>query len=111
MAFISVFLLIGAPDVLAHSGGLDANGCHTNRKTGEYHCHGSKRAKKTDCSVAGGFCQGCGCKGGPGYRSNSTGRCVGYTALVKECGPYPHVRCTFENAPGTGDNKTCVLGE
>jgi micrococcal nuclease len=23
----------------AHSGGLDALGCHTNRKTGEYHCH------------------------------------------------------------------------
>ena len=23
----------------AHGGGLDANGCHTNRKTGEYHCH------------------------------------------------------------------------
>lgn len=26
--------------VYAHGGGLDANGCHTNRKTGEYHCHG-----------------------------------------------------------------------
>ncbi|WP_348627055.1 YHYH domain-containing protein [Mesorhizobium sp. M4B.F.Ca.ET.049.02.1.2] len=23
----------------AHSGGTDANGCHTNHKTGEYHCH------------------------------------------------------------------------
>lgn len=23
----------------AHSGGLDKDGCHTNRKTGEYHCH------------------------------------------------------------------------
>jgi hypothetical protein len=23
----------------AHPGGLDANGCHTNHKTGEYHCH------------------------------------------------------------------------
>ncbi|WP_439687993.1 YHYH domain-containing protein [Cupriavidus oxalaticus] len=23
----------------AHGGGLDADGCHTNRKTGEYHCH------------------------------------------------------------------------
>lgn len=28
------------PDTtFAHGGGLDANGCHTNRKTGEYHCH------------------------------------------------------------------------
>lgn len=24
---------------LAHSGGTDANGCHTNHKTGVYHCH------------------------------------------------------------------------
>lgn len=24
---------------VAHGGGLDANGCHTNRKTGDYHCH------------------------------------------------------------------------
>ncbi|MBP0639119.1 YHYH domain-containing protein [Cupriavidus sp. AcVe19-6a] len=23
----------------AHGGGLDANGCHTNRTTGDYHCH------------------------------------------------------------------------
>lgn len=25
----------------AHGGGLDASGCHTNRKTGDYHCHRS----------------------------------------------------------------------
>jgi hypothetical protein len=23
----------------AHGGGLDAQGCHHNRKTGDYHCH------------------------------------------------------------------------
>jgi hypothetical protein len=23
----------------AHPGGLDAQGCHHNRKTGDYHCH------------------------------------------------------------------------
>ncbi|MBZ9994027.1 YHYH domain-containing protein [Mesorhizobium sp. BH1-1-4] len=23
----------------AHGGGTDSNGCHTNHKTGEYHCH------------------------------------------------------------------------
>lgn len=27
---------------MAHPGGLDRNGCHHNRKTGEYHCHRSK---------------------------------------------------------------------
>lgn len=25
--------------VIAHPGGLDAHGCHNNRKTGDYHCH------------------------------------------------------------------------
>lgn len=25
--------------VAAHGGGLDANGCHFKRSTGEYHCH------------------------------------------------------------------------
>jgi hypothetical protein len=23
----------------AHGGGLNAEGCHNNRKTGDYHCH------------------------------------------------------------------------
>ena len=25
----------------AHPGGLNSEGCHTNRKTGDYHCHRS----------------------------------------------------------------------
>ncbi|MGQ9940854.1 YHYH domain-containing protein, partial [Pseudomonas aeruginosa] len=24
---------------VAHSGGTDSKGCHTNHSTGEYHCH------------------------------------------------------------------------
>jgi hypothetical protein len=28
----------------AHPGGLNAEGCHTNRKTGDYHCHRAPRA-------------------------------------------------------------------
>jgi len=35
---IVAFALSGSP-AQAHGGGLDANGCHTNRKTGDYHCH------------------------------------------------------------------------
>ena len=31
----------GGPAV-AHGGGLNAAGCHNNRKTGDYHCHGGK---------------------------------------------------------------------
>lgn len=37
--------LATVPNVaLAHGGGLDKNGCHTNRKTGEYHCHRDPKA-------------------------------------------------------------------
>ncbi len=32
-------LLIMPRPVFAHSGGLNAEGCHHNRKTGDYHCH------------------------------------------------------------------------
>lgn len=34
-ALLSVLPLL----VQAHGGGLDANGCHHNRKAGGYHCH------------------------------------------------------------------------
>jgi len=30
----------------AHSGGLNADGCHNNRKTGDYHCHRAPAALK-----------------------------------------------------------------
>ncbi len=32
--------------VFGHGGGLDANGCHNNRKTGDYHCHGGSSSSK-----------------------------------------------------------------
>lgn len=36
------------PDAaLAHGGGLNAEGCHTNRRTGDYHCHGGGSAGRT----------------------------------------------------------------
>ena len=37
--FILSFTIISL-DVIAHGGGLDALGCHNNRSTGDYHCHG-----------------------------------------------------------------------
>ena len=35
----SLVLLQGAV-AAAHPGGLNREGCHNNRKTGDYHCHG-----------------------------------------------------------------------
>ena len=40
MKFLTSVLFFVAPLIaLAHGGGLDASGCHNNRKTGDYHCH------------------------------------------------------------------------
>ncbi len=36
---ISALLYVLPAVVFAHGGGLDASGCHHNRKTGDYHCH------------------------------------------------------------------------
>lgn len=46
-------------------------------------------------AAAGGYCSGCGCKGGPGYRGPN-GKCVGWKALNKVCGSPPTTRCTAE---------------
>lgn len=36
---LSVYLLLFSGQLFPHAGGLDANGGHTDRNTGEYHCH------------------------------------------------------------------------
>ena len=36
---IALFATWLSSGVLAHGGGLNAEGCHNNRKTGDYHCH------------------------------------------------------------------------
>lgn len=41
VAFFVILISAAAPitPVAAHPGGLNADGCHNNRKTGGYHCH------------------------------------------------------------------------
>ena len=41
IALVATIALCWSNQVVAHPGGLDANGGHTNRKTGEYHKHGT----------------------------------------------------------------------
>lgn len=36
---IGVVLALVTGYAISHSGGLDKYGCHTNHKTGVYHCH------------------------------------------------------------------------
>ncbi|MFA7286308.1 MAG: YHYH domain-containing protein [Patescibacteria group bacterium] len=54
-AAIATVLVIMAPTLAwAHPGRTDANGCHTNKKTSEYHCHGAPAttSARTDAPVA-----------------------------------------------------------
>jgi endonuclease YncB( thermonuclease family) len=39
IAMAMAVLVFGCFQASAHAGKLDANGCHHNRKTSEYHCH------------------------------------------------------------------------
>jgi competence protein ComEC len=45
------FSLVFPGLIFAHSGGLDANGGHYNRKTGEYHYHGQRTAPAPSTST------------------------------------------------------------
>lgn len=38
-AIILVLAVCIPQSILAHGGGLNSEGCHNNRKTGDYHCH------------------------------------------------------------------------
>ncbi len=40
-AGVGVLILAVAAPSFGHSGGLNSQGCHNNRKTGDYHCHRS----------------------------------------------------------------------
>ena len=37
--FSIIILFIIGSNAFAHGGGLNSEGCHTNHKTGDYHCH------------------------------------------------------------------------
>lgn len=39
LLLLTALLTTVASAALAHSGGTDSAGCHTNHKTGGYHCH------------------------------------------------------------------------
>jgi hypothetical protein len=36
---VAVPIIAPGPIAHAHGGGLNAQGCHNNRQTGDYHCH------------------------------------------------------------------------
>lgn len=43
--FLVALAVVAVPQLAwGHGGGTNAQGCHTNRKTGDYHCHGAGRS-------------------------------------------------------------------
>jgi hypothetical protein len=38
---LPILIYINQIPAFAHGGGLNSEGCHTNHKTGDYHCHRS----------------------------------------------------------------------
>ena len=71
-------LPFGAP-AQAHGGGLDASGCHTNHRTGEYHCHRAQSRRAPVRARGGAYYANCSearaagaapiQRGEPGYRA------------------------------------------
>lgn len=51
---LSLLLMVCEPSAMAHGGGLNAEGCHTNRKTGDYHCHRTPASSRPASSPATG---------------------------------------------------------
>ena len=52
-----LFAALPSLPVFAHSGGTNADGCHTDSRTGDYHCHGAKQRDSgnvTYCHVVNG---------------------------------------------------------
>ncbi len=73
--------MAGSAPVSAHPGGLNGEGCHNNRKTGDYHCHRGSSArsspKRSFAAASGGAYHNCSAaraagaapvrRGDPGY--------------------------------------------
>jgi hypothetical protein len=72
----------------AHSGGLNAEGCHNNRKTGDYHCHRGGAAR----SAPGGRVPATVPANGGAFRNCAQARAAGAAPVrAGEPGYGPHL--------------------
>ena len=53
----------------AHGGGLNSEGCHTQRSTGSYHCHRSQAARRSPVTQSPGAFRNCTAARAAGYRN------------------------------------------
>lgn len=90
----AIVLMLAAGSTYAHSGGLDKNGCHTNRSTGEYHCHRGPNAGASRQAVPRQSLQGAGAGRGTAPRDRPFANC----AEARAAGAAPVLR----GEPGYG---------
>jgi hypothetical protein len=64
---------VPALPALAHPGGLNAEGCHDNRKTGDYHCHRGNSSRASTKRSYSAFES----SGGGAFRNCSEARAAG----------------------------------
>lgn len=85
----AVFLIMACSSIapaLAHSGGLNSEGCHTNRKTDDYHCHGSGsgRSNLAPAAPAQNFFG----SGGGAFANCSAARAAGAAPVLRGASGY-----------------------
>jgi hypothetical protein len=99
--FVSASLAFAFPTVTpAHPGGLDVNGCHHNRRTGDYHCHRAPRAIPPSA---------------PSSRSNEPSDSARACGSKRYCGQmtscdeamFYFLRCGVTRLDGDGDGVPC----
>lgn len=73
-ALALVIALGGSAMATAHPGGLNAQGCHNNRKTGDYHCHRRGQASQAPSRLGLVSLSG---SGGGAFRNCSEARAAG----------------------------------
>lgn len=80
---------VGSSPVFAHGGGLNSEGCHNNRKTGDYHCHRAATAPSRSLTNSGG---GNTSSNEPAYRNCAAARAAGAAPIRRgEPGYGPHL--------------------
>ena len=72
LAGLASFLMLWASIVDAHSGGLNSEGCHNDRKRGTYHCH-----RRTSTQTPPAQPQRATTSGGSSYRNCAAARAAG----------------------------------
>lgn len=61
---------------VAHPGGLNSEGCHNNRKTGDYHCHRAGASSRSTPSTRRSYAYG-GSSNGGAFKNCAAARAAG----------------------------------